>query len=336
MNKKTVNFLILGIIVAISAVVGYLYWNHNKLYPSTDDAYIEANTINIAAQVTGPVLHTYVHNLDYVKKGELLLDIDPAPFEIAVRKTAAQLTLTKQKVAGEQAEIQAATAEVAQRRHELIYARENAHRILPLVKTGRVAKTQGDEIIEKLNVAKSALQAATQNLEKAKQQLGLADDNNAEIRSAKASLAQAQLDLQHTHIVAPNTGQVINYNLRVGDMVSQGIDLFSLSEQKTWWVNANFKETQLARIRPGQATVITTDIYPAHPFEGIVTNISQGSGSAFALLPAENATGNWVKVTQRFPVRIKIIAPSTDYPLRVGASASVTINTTKSNAHITP
>lgn len=325
--KANLHLIILGIVLVVACIGGYIYWQHELMYPSTDDAYVNANVINISSQVTGPATKIYVQNYQFVTAGQPLLDIDPAPFQLAVDKANAALHLAYQNVAAQQAAVKAAEAAVAQRRNELLLAQQNANRTLPLVRTGEVAKTEGDAITEKLNVAHSAVDAAIQNLKQAQQQLGTPGENNANIRNAEATLAQAQLDLAHTHITAPNDGRLINFDLQVGNMLTQGVQVFSIIEQKEWWVDANFKETDLRRIRVGQEAVIYVDIYPNHPFKGVVEDISQGSGSAFSLLPAENATGNWVKVTQRFPVKVRFEAPDANFPLRVGASAMVTVDT---------
>lgn len=333
MNRRKAHMLIFVASLGFFALLAYLYWQHTQRYPSTDDAYVNAHVTDLAAQVSGPVLNIYVQNYESVKKGQALIDIDPRPFQIAVDKANAAVNLARQKVAAEEATVQAAEAQVSEQKEILILAEKNANRMLPLVKTGRVAAIKGDQVKEKLNVSRAALAAAQENLEKAKQTLGQPGPNNADIQSAQAALAQAQLDLAHTHIVAPSDGRLINFTTRTGDMINATSILFSLIEEKTWWVDANFKETQLERIRVGQPVTIYVDLYRHHPFKGVVVNISQGSGSAFSLLPAENATGNWVKVTQRFPVKVMLFDMNPKYPLRVGASANVVINTTATHVN---
>ena len=152
-------------------------------------------------------------------------------------------------------------------------------------------------------------------------------DDNPLIRQAKASLAGAQLALKNTIVHAPASGQLVNVRLRKGNNIAAGMPLFSIVEQQNWWIQANFKETDLARIKVGQPATVKVDIYPHHVFHGVVEALSQSSGAIFSLLPPENATGNWVKVTQRFPVRIRITNLAPAYPLRVGASATVKIDT---------
>ncbi len=148
----------------------------------------------------------------------------------------------------------------------------------------------------------------------------------ANLTLAKAALNQANLDLSWTHITAPTSGWVTNVSLRAGDIVAANQPLFALISDGEFWVDANFKETELEKIEPGQRAIIHVDMYPDHPFEGVVQSISGGTGSAFSLLPPQNATGNWVKITQRVPVRIRVLKTDNRYPLRIGTSASVRIS----------
>jgi membrane fusion protein (multidrug efflux system) len=151
-----------------------------------------------------------------------------------------------------------------------------------------------------------------------------------QLRSAAAGLDKATHDRVQTHVTAPASGWVTNVSLRPGAIVQAGTPAFAIVEDGDWWVDANFKETDLGRIKPGQTAAIRLDMYPGLTLDGVVESISAGSGATFSVLPPENATGNWVKVTQRFPIRIKITnAPNPDKPLRLGASASVTIDTTE-------
>jgi membrane fusion protein (multidrug efflux system) len=151
-----------------------------------------------------------------------------------------------------------------------------------------------------------------------------------QLRAASAQLDKTTHDRARTHVTAPANGWVSNATLRPGTVVQAGTPAFAVIEDGQWWVDANFKETDLARIKPGQKATIRLDMYPGTTLDGVVESISAGSGATFSVLPPENATGNWVKVTQRFPVRIKITSsPAPDKPLRMGASATVTIDTTE-------
>ena len=264
------------------AVIGWgAYWLYGRYYISTDNAYINANVVQIAPRVTGQVIRLYVVNNQYVKQAQPLFDLDPIPFQIALDRAAAELTKC-------QSEWQNAS---------LI-----AMRTAPLAKRKFVSSQEGD--------------TARTNL----------DGAAAAVALARANLEQAKLDLQFTHIAAPAKGWVTNVTLRVGNIVTANQPLFALIDDEEYWVDANFKETELAVIHPGQKATIVTDLYPGRVFQGVVESISGGSGNVFSLLPPQNATGNWVKVTQRVPVRVRILHPDFQYPLRIGTSATVTIH----------
>ncbi len=282
-NLSKKNLGILSGVVLLSAFTIWLIFSYLERHPGTDDAYVQADTINVAAQVTGPVANIYISDHQRVEKDQLLFTIDPAPFQIAVDKAAAA-------VAGQKA--------------ALVLAEQNANRIFPLVKMGQATKASGDQTESQLDGAK------------------------AELDAGLAQLAQATLNLQHTRITAPRAGVVTGFVLQPGNNVVASTTLFMLVEQDHFWVDANFKETQVALIRAGQPATIILDMYPKHHFTGIVDAVSSASGSVFSLLPPENASGNWVKVTQRFPVKIMIQNPDANYPLRAGATATVKVDTT--------
>ena len=279
-HKK--SFIIWGIIAVVAIILAYLTATYLARHPSTDDAYVQADTINIAAQVTGPVADIYVRDHQLVAKDQVLFMIDPAPFQIAVAR--AQATLNAQQAA-------------------LLLATENGRRILHLVKLGQESKSAGDQVQAQIDTAK------------------------AELAADQAQLTQAQLDLEHTRITAPRAGVVTQFLLQPGNNVTANNTLFMIVEQDNFWVDANFKETQVARIKPGQPVKIVLDMFPKKVFYGVVDAVSSASGSQFSLLPPENASGNWVKVTQRFPVKISITNPDPNFPLRVGATATATIDT---------
>ncbi len=321
------RIFIWGLITLAVALVfiGYLIYDH--YYPSTDDAYVQAHVINIAPQVSGPVSAIYVHNYQIVKKGQPLFNIDPRPFQIAVEQARAQLELARQEVGTKEQAIEVARANVAQAQAQLVDDQKNHARTADLVRTGQVSIASGDNSYAQYKESEANLKAAQSSLQKALRDLGTPGEQNAEIQKAVSNLHQAELNLSYTHVAAPASGKLINFNARSGDMLTSGQNIFSIVEEYTWWIQANFKETDLARIQPGQAATISVDTYPLHKFKGIVQSISSGSGAAFSMLPPENATGNWVKVTQRFEVKIMFKDPGAKYPLRVGASSTVRVNT---------
>lgn len=280
-TKKIALWVGLGIVIVLISYCLMRYFDH---HPSTDDAYVQANTINIAAQVTGPIAEIDVRDHQYVQKNQVLFTIDPEPFQIAVDK---------------------ATADVAHGQSTLILASQNAARILRLVKMGQESKAAGDQAQSQLDSAK------------------------ADLAAGNAQLAQAKLDLQHTRVIAPSNGIVTQFVLRPGNNVVANTTLFMLVEQGNFWIDANFKETQVSHIKSGQPVKITLDMFPKHVFHGVVDAVSSASGALYSLLPPENASGNWIKVTQRFPVKILILNPDPGFPLRAGATATITVDTTQ-------
>jgi membrane fusion protein (multidrug efflux system) len=322
------KWIAIGLAVIAVVIGGYFYLQHEKKYPSTSDAYVHADVVQIAPQVTAPVVAIKVHDYETVKKGQLLLQLDPKPFKIALDSAQAQLALTHQQIAAAKAAVTAAKAVVNQRKAQLADARQNFKRAQSLVKRGNMSKEAYDSAEATLKTDEAALAAARAQLEQARRELGSPGSNNARLKAAEAAVAQAQLDLSHTRIYAPAAGVIAKFTVRPGDVVEKDGILFALVENGIWWVDANYKETDLERIHPGQPAAVAVDIYPHHRFKGVVESISPASGASFSLLPPENATGNWVKVTQRFPVRVRITSVDPKYPLRIGASAEVTVNTT--------
>ncbi|PIZ04002.1 MAG: HlyD family secretion protein [Gammaproteobacteria bacterium CG_4_10_14_0_8_um_filter_38_16] len=329
MFQKLFHYGTLIIITAALIIGGYFYWLHQKMHPSTDDAYIQAHVVNVAAQINGRVQKVWVRNQEPVKKNQLLFTINPKPFHIALEKAKADLQNTMQVIQAQQHAVSAANAVLIQREAQLTDTQKNYDRIITLVKKGFYAKSGGDNATRQLTVAKQAVIAAQNQLAEAKAKLGKTGDQNAQIQAASAAVAQAELNLHYTKIYAPQAGQLAQFTLQPGQTVTAYESLFSLVETHTWWAMANLKETDLERVRIGQSAIIAVDMYPSHPFIGVVKSISPSSGSSFSLLPSENASGNWVKVTQRFPVRIEIKQPDPKFPLRIGASCSVVINTTE-------
>ncbi len=280
-QAKSFKLIIISVFLIVSCGIWFGYQIYSNYYVSTDDAYINANVVQIAPRVTGKIINLDIVNNQYVRKGQPLFEIDPKPFQLAVNSAQALLAVSN-------AELDNATL--------------TKNRVLALVAKKFLSTQDGDN--------------ATANYKTAM----------AKVDQAKASLEQANLNLQYTTISAPVSGWVTNVTLRKGDIVTANQPLFALISDEEFWADANFKETQLEKIRPGQSATIVTDLYPGHKFKGTVESISGGAGAAFSLLPPQNATGNWVKVTQRIPVRVKVLNPDSRFPLRIGISAEVTVD----------
>jgi membrane fusion protein, multidrug efflux system len=303
----------------------YWYWNRGQRYESTDNAYVNAHVVRIAAQVTGQVIALHVDENQSVKKDAPLLEIDPAPFKIAVDRAAAQLEQARYQVRRTEASLSDVEATVRQREAELENAKLNDTRSQELLANKLVAKEKADLTATQLKTAAAALDSARARLAAERANLGSAGDKNESIRQATAALAQAQWDLRNCEVPAPVSGDVTNLQVRSGDVVAKNQVLFTIIDSSEFWIDANFKETQLEHIVPGLDAEIRVDMYPGKVLHGKVDSISGGSGTAFSLLPAQNATGNWVKIAQRVPVKIRVLDVDPKFPLRIGTSGSVRV-----------
>jgi membrane fusion protein, multidrug efflux system len=332
--KRIIRYAVIAAIAIVLVVGGAWYWYDSKYYPSTSDAYVGAHTVRIAPQISGRVVDVAVHDHQHVDKGQLLYRIDPTTYQLKVDQAKAQLSLAKQQVAQLQASVTAAKAQVEQARVQLANATSKAKRQQRLVSRGYTDAQTAQDAQAAEAAARAALGVSEARLAEARAQLGQTGDSNHQVQLAKATLGMADTDLSHTQVAASCNGQLSGFKLRPGDYVDQGQPNFVLVCDTHWWVDANFKETDLARIKPGETASVTVDTYGSHSFRGRVISINPASGTAFSLLPPENATGNWVKVTQRVPVRIEILNPSPKYPLRVGTSAEVSIDTLKAPAAV--
>jgi len=324
-GPKALKWIIGAIVLAIAAVFGIRYWQEESRFVSTDDAYIGANQVEVAAQVAGVVTQVHVRDQQAVKAGDPLFEIDAAPYRIALDKATAQLDLARQSMSQEGAGIAAAEAVLAQRRAEAENARSTWQRNLALVKSGFISSQAAETSRTQVATAEAAVKAAQADLERARSALGRSGDENAAVQAAAAAVKQAQLDLDRTEVRSPANGIIASFTLRPGNSVQPGAPLFVVIANDEYWVDANFKETQLKEIHPGQKATVASDVYPDHAFHGTVVSLSGGSGAAFSLLPPQNATGNWVKVTQRVPVRVRIDDPDPQHPLRIGTTATVRV-----------
>lgn len=318
---------LVALMIIALAVGMFFYWRHSEIYPSTEDAYVSAHVVQVAPQITGPITRVYVVNQQEVNEGDPLFDISPTAFQLAMTQAHARLVLARQSVSADAAAVAAAQAEVADRKVQLQNTQATAQRTRQLRDKGFVSEQAYDNANAAVQSAKAQVNLAAAKVHQAEMTLGGAGEQNERIREAAAALDQTKLDLSHTHVSAACSGHITQLTLHPGDVVQSGTPLFVLVCDKQFWVDANFKETELERIHPGQPADITVDMYPGHHFRGRVENLSGASGTAFSLLPPENATGNWVKVTQRVPVRVTVLDPDSKHPLRVGTSAQVTVDT---------
>lgn len=322
MTRRLRILVALAIVVAIGAGMVW-YWRYSSLHPTTQDAYLQADVLSIAAQVTGTVAAVGVSENQHVAAGDELFRIDDKDYRLAVAQAQASVEEVAARQASYDSQTQAAESAVRSAQTAKNTADAALERAKRLFAEGTVSQASLDQATSAAAQAASALHGALAQLAQAQAAQAA---NRAALSAAKAALETAKLNLQRTVVHAPAAGWVANIKLVEGAVVTAYAPLFSLVESEAWWITANFKETDLARLRPGQPATITIDMLPGVTLSGKVLSIGPGSGSTFALLPAENASGNWVKVTQRFPVRITLDKVRDDF--RVGASSTVTVDTT--------
>jgi membrane fusion protein, multidrug efflux system len=309
----------LVIAVVVLAVVGALaygvrWWLHARQFESTTDAFIAARTVSISPQVAGSVVAVPVTDNERVTAGTKLVQIDPRNYQAALQQAKAQLEQANASVANlhaqtaaQQAKIDQAQNQVDEAQAALQYAQQQNERYQALLKRNAGTQQQAQQAVSDLTQKQAALAGAKANATAAEKQLDVLKTQvrsaHAQVDAAKAAVNQAEINLSRTTIAAPTTGHIANLGVAKGDYVQPGQAMMALVPENVW-VTANFKETALGSLRVGQPVTITVDAYPGKTFHGHVQSIQAGSGTAFSLLPPENATGNFVKVVQRVPVKI--------------------------------
>ena len=302
------------------------YFVRNHYYPGTNDAYVHAYTITISPYVEGYIKSVYASPNEFVKKGELIYEITPLPFQLKVEQQEHRLKAAIAK--------KASLNEALLQSKERLKDQQASQRIIDLNEK-RYAYLQQEQVValakaqefqaSKLE-ARAKTKAATIDISQLKKDIL---QQQSIIDALRAETGQAKVNLGYTRYYAPMDAYVSNnFSIRTGQYVKPGQTLFKLIDNSKWWVDANFRESQIHRIRMGMSTNISLDMYPGKTFKGNVINISRGSGAYESLLPPENATGNWVKVPQRFPVRI-LLKQNDQHPLRAGATAHARVNTVK-------
>ena len=323
-SAKTV-LVAVGIVIA--AVAGAWYWHENGLRQSTDDAYVNARIVQVSSLVMGQVVSVPIHDNQRVRKGDVMFEIDRRPFEAALAEAEGRLRQAEQGNRQDRSDLLAAQADAAQQQATLTNAEDNLRRTSQLVRENFMSKQTLDDAQARVNAAKAAVDAAKARVEKAREALATTPSGaTPAVRIAQAQVDKARLDLEHTVMRAPEDGWITRLDLTPGTVVTPGNPLFAIVVANSFWVDANFKETELRGVVPGRPATIVVDMYPDHAFHGRVESLAGGTGAAFSLLPAQNANGNWVKIAQRVPVRVGIDDPDPAHPLRVGATATVTVS----------
>jgi len=328
-QRLRVPLLILGVVVAI-LVAGFIYL-HGGRYQSTDNAYFQTGLVSVSANVSGQVVAVEVHDNERVHVGQVLFRIDPAPFQTEVAQAQAALAQTHTQIEALRANYGQGQAELKAAQSQLDYATKEAERQKALFAEGISSRAQYDQAVLAQQTAGQGIQAdVRKNAGVAATLSGGVNvpiEREPAVQAAQARLDRARLDLGYTVVRAAQDGIVTKVNqLQVGDYVSASHPVFTLAGVHIW-VEANFKEDQLDHMRAGQPATFTIDAFPSLHLTGHLRSFSPGTGNSFALLPAENATGNWVKVVQRLPVEFEIDNLPTDVPLHAGLSVNATVDT---------
>ena len=325
--------LLIGVPLAAAAAALYFYAAGGR-HVETDNAYVKAHIIAVSAEVAGRVVAVEVRDNQPVAAGAPLFRIDPAPFEVAIAKADAQMAVVRTDLASLRGEYRVALAEAKEAEERIDFTTRQLDRQRLLKERGMGREDTFDEARHNLDVARARLAAVQERAARVLASLSgdpnLPADRHPRFLEARAARNAAQLDLAHTRVTASAAGIVSNMRLQAGEFVARGVPVFSLIESRDTWVEANFKETQLAGVRVGQGARIVVDAYPGVEWAARVSAIAPATGAEFALLPPQNATGNWVKVVQRVPVHLAIEQAPGQPPLRAGMTVTVTVDTGRS------
>jgi membrane fusion protein (multidrug efflux system) len=319
--------------VLVLLAVALFYWFSGR-YESTDDATLQAAQASVSTNVAGRVVAIEVHDNQAVHRGDVLFRLDERPFRIAVAEAAAKLAAARLQIGAAKVTYQQKLAEVTAASSTVTYRQEEFTRQQGLVATGIASRSQFEQAQHALEQAQAQLSSAQEQSQSVLALLGgnpaLPVDQHPSVQQAQAALDKANLDLSYTVVQASDDGVVAKVEqLQVGDYINAATPVFTLLSTRNIWVEANFKEDQLSYMRPGQSAQVTLDAYAGHKLSARVISLSPGTGSQFSALPPENATGNWVKVVQRLPVRVQFDPPldAAQTPLHAGLSANVTVDT---------
>jgi membrane fusion protein (multidrug efflux system) len=324
------GFLILGVVIVIAALAYGAYWFLDaRFYESTDDAYVSGNIVAVTSRENGTVQALHADNTQTVRRGQPLLELDPAVVNVNVAAAESNLARAVRTVNGEFSHAASSSAQVAQAEVALALARSDYQRRQQASTDGAVSSEELAHARDNVRAAEAAVAAAQGGHAQTLSQIQGTDvANNPDVLTAEATLRNAIIAQGHMRIVAPVDGVIAQRTVQLGQQVTAGTPLMAVVSLSDVWIDANFKEVQLQDMRIGQPVTVTADIYGGKvTYHGHVEGLGAGSGSAFALLPPQNASGNWIKIVQRVPVRIALDPQDVaDHPLRVGLSVSASVS----------
>ena len=342
-RRHPVVFVVASACLLLVAAVGYLYWDNSSHFEATDDAYIASRQFAIAPEVSGYITTVPVTDNEHVNAGAVIARIDDRTYRAALAQAVAQVAAAQANIENvdaqltvQQAQIDADQAQLSQQQASLVFAQQQAARYQYLAQTQLAGSVQNaQQYTSQLNRQQAAVDSAHATLKLAQRQVEAPEAQRASavasLAQAKAQRDQARINLGYTTVTADQAGRVVQLGAAVGQYAQPGANL-TMFVPDDIWIWANFKETQLDHMRPGQSVAIGIDAYPERTIRAHVASVQPGSGTAFSLLPAQNATGNWVKIVQRVPVKIVMDNPPTDVALGPGMSVetSVRVNTNPS------
>jgi len=334
MLRKPAVRVSLVLLVLLLAAAGLGYWYYLSIFVSTDDAYVDGHVGVISPRVPGMVTRVPVDNNYFVKAGQELLTLDPTDYRVAVQQAEGALNRLRQEMQERYVKVATAESKVAQREANFRQAEIDKARYTSLFERRTIPKETLDRVDTRFRVNRAEVDQAKRELKEALANIGgstqIPLEEQPAIKEAKAQVEQARLNLEYCQVKAESDGYITKRQVQPGNWVRPGQPLMMLVplDWRELWVQANYKETQLNHVHLGQPATVTIDTYPGLKFKGRVDSIMSGTGAAFSLLPPENATGNWVKVVQRIPVKIVLEPPYPEnQPLRLGMSTWVTIDT---------
>jgi membrane fusion protein (multidrug efflux system) len=335
--KKLKALFILLVIIIVSGWLGIKWLISGRSNIETDNAFIEARIVSISSKVSGTVARVLVDDNQFVKRGDLLLEIDPRDYQIQTSKATAGVGMAENESGGEQMKVAGARAALQSAKARLDQAVTDQNRAESLYRRDVLPKEQLDRVTTARLVGEAQFKEAEEALKRVEAEAGLAikSGGKAKILQRKAQLDEAELQLSYTKIYAPRDGYITRKSIESGVNIQAGQPLMALVPLQEAWITANYKERQITYLKPGQKVEFSVDAYPDKTFSGTVDSIMAGTGAAFSLLPPENATGNYVKVVQRVPVKISIDKNSDpERLLRVGMSVIPTVLTGRSSSDV--
>ena len=322
--------LLVGVPICV-AVGGVIVWQQGGRIVSTENAYVKADIAQIAPEVAGRVIEVAIRDHEHVKVGQPLVHLDPAPYRLALAGAEAELDLARQQVETARAVWHETRSELGEVESRASYFAKQLQRQQSLAGAGVVSATRLEEAQNDASVARERLNVVRRRLERMLASLGgdpeIPTDEHPMVRDKLAARDRAKLDLDRTVLIAPVAGVAVNVKLQVGEQVKAATPLFVIVADSRPWVEANLKETTLTHVKVGQKAKVVLDVYPDYVWDGVVQSISPAAGSEFAILPPQNASGNWVKVVQRLPVKIRLLPHEGEPTLRAGMTATVDIDT---------